>query len=479
MASDPYRSPASRGRKGGGPESDQMGFTMKRRRWLTLGSVVVFAAALMTSAVPAQEATREDHPNIVLILADDLGYGDLGVFGSPTIDTPRLDRLAAEGVKLTSFYVASPACTPSRASLLTGRYPIRSGMNAVLGPDAEKGLPSSEVTLAELLGETGYHTSLVGKWHLGDRPAFLPTEHGFDDYFGLLYSNDMMPPWVQTKKPLRLYRGAVEQPGEVDSGTLTTRYTEEAIRVIREQRRQPFFLYLAYSMPHVPIGSSAAFEGKSAGGRYGDVIEELDWNVGRILDTLRELRLDDRTLVIFTSDNGPWTNMPSRMLVDDRIRLTDAGTAGPFRGSKGTTWEGGVRVPFIARWRGRIDPGLVSADIASALDLLPTLARLAGAALPAHVPLDGLDIMPLLEGSGPSPRQDLFYFNDGRLEALREGQWKLKVEWKKGFSTPVPELYDLTNDPFERHNVAGGNPETAERMLNRLVAFAKETGAVR
>lgn len=433
----------------------------------------------MASSAEAQEATRDEKPNVVLIVADDLGYGDLGVFGSPTIRTPRLDRLAAEGIKLTSFYAAAPACTPSRAALLTGRYPIRSGMNQVLSPDAERGLPVAETTLAELIKAAGYHTSMVGKWHLGDRPGFLPTEHGFDDYVGLLYSNDMVPPWVQTTKPLRLYRGTAEQPGDVDSSTLTTRYTEEAIRVIREQRRQPFFLYLAYSMPHVPIGSSAAFEGKSAGGRYGDVIEELDWNIGRILDTLRELRLDDRTLVIFTSDNGPWTNMPSRMLVNDRVRLTDAGSAGPFRGSKGTTWEGGVRVPFIARWKGRIEPGLVSADIASALDILPTVARLTGAALPTDLQLDGLDIGPVLDGDGPSPRQDLFYFNEGRLEALRDGQWKLKVEWKKGFSTPVPELYDLKDDPSERYNVASANPAVAERMLNRLVAFAKEAGAVR
>ncbi len=450
---------------------------MVKRAWL---AILVGVVAVLTADIgTAQEAVRNDQPNIVLVFADDLGYGDLGVFGSPTIKTPRLDRLAAEGVKLTSFYSAAPACTPSRAALLTGRYPIRSGMNQVLNPDAERGLPATETTLAELLNDAGYHTSMIGKWHLGDRPGFLPTDHGFDDYFGLLYSNDMVPPWVQTTKPLRLFRGDVEQPGDVDSSLLTTRYTEEAIRVIRERRRQPFFLYLAYSMPHVPIGTSAAFAGKSAGGRYGDVIEELDWNIGRIVDTIRELRLDDRTLIIFTSDNGPWTNMPSRMLVNDRIRLTDAGSAGPLRGSKGTTWEGGVRVPFIARWRDRIEPGFVSADLASTLDVLPTVAGLAGVGLPPALKLDGVDIMPLLGGEGPSPRQEIFYFNEGRLEAVREGQWKLKVEWKKGFSTPVPELYDLENDPSERYNVAGANPETAERLLNRVMGFAKEVGAVR
>ena len=291
------------------------------------------------------KAPAERPPNIVIIFADDLGYGDLSSYGHPTIKTPRLDRMAEEGVRLTSFYVASPACSPSRYALLTGRYPVRSDIIWALGPDEERGIAASEYTLAEALKERGYRTAAVGKWHLGARPGFFPTEHGFDSYFGLLYSNDMMPPWVMTERPLQLWRDTVPVEHPVDQSTLTERYTEQAVSFIRDSGDAPFFLYLAHSMPHVPLHTSERFRGRSAGGLYGDVVETIDWSAGRILDVLEEEGLADQTLVIFTSDNGPWNEMPDRMFSEGKIQPWDAGSAGPLRGSKATTWEAFAPAP--------------------------------------------------------------------------------------------------------------------------------------
>ena len=444
---------------------------------LILTAALLAALPGASSAQTSAGAQPSRPPNIVIIFADDLGYGDLGVYGHPTIKTPRLDRLAAEGVKLTSFYAAAPACTPSRAALLTGRYPIRSGMNDVLMPESTQGLPQAEVALPELLKSAGYRTAMVGKWHLGSRPGFMPTEHGFDSFFGLLYSNDMVRPWVQTDVPLRLYHQAEAVAGEVDVATLTEKYTEEAVRVIRSHEHRPLFLYLAHAMPHVPLGMSPRFAGRSAGGRYGDVIEMLDWSTGQVLDALREAGLESNTLVIFTSDNGPWQEMPPRMLVDPRVVQTDAGSAGPLRGSKATTWEGGMREPFIARWPGHIPQGTVTSELATTMDLLPTIAGLAHVPPPADRPIDGRDILRVLSGTGVSPHDAFFYVNVRQLDGVRDARWKLHLRTSQPDKRVIAELFDLSLDPSERYDVAAAHADVVERLYARMSRFASETGA--
>ena len=435
-------------------------------------------AVLPTPAVAqtaASATTRHaSPPNIVIIFADDLGYGDLGVYGHPLIKTPRLDRLASEGLKLTSFYASAPVCSASRYSLLTGRYAIRAGINGALMPESKGGLGAGETTIANVLKTAGYRTGMVGKWHLGNKPGFFPTEHGFDSYFGLLYSNDMIRPWVQTDVPMRLYRGTQELAGEIDNATLTERYTEEALAFIRENKAGPFLLYFAHSMPHVPLGVSPRFAGTSANGRYGDVIEMIDWSTGQVLDALRDAGVERNTLVIFTSDNGPWMDMPPRMLVEPRIVRTDAGSAGPLRGSKGTSWEGGTRVPFLARWPGRIPAGAVSSDLARTLDILPTIAGIVGAPLPAGRAIDGQDIRAFLEGRAPSPDEWFFYYDSGgRLEGVRDRRWKLHLTFPEE-AEPVAALFDLSVDPSERWDVAAEHPEIVARLNERMRQFADE-----
>jgi arylsulfatase A len=444
---------------------------------LLRSSIAAILVGALGVGCGASEGGDQERPNIIVIFADDLGYGDLSVYGHPTIHTPRLDRMAQEGIKLTSFYVSSPACSPSRFALLTGRYPIRAKLLWALGPEEDWSLPDSELTLAEALKARGYRTAAIGKWHLGSWPGSFPTEHGFESYYGLLYSNDMMPPWVATERPLELWRDtlAIEYP--VDQNTLTERYTEEAIRFIRDAGDEPFFLYLAHSMPHVPLHTSERFRGGSAGGLYGDVIETIDWSAGRILDALAEEGLDDRTLVIFTSDNGPWNEMPDRMFREDKIKPWDAGTAGPLRGTKATTWEGGVRVPFIARWPGRIPAEQVSAEMAATMDVYVTLLELAGAELPAERVVDGFDIWPLLTGQAGTPREYFYYVYPDRLEGVRDRAWKLVVRQDNPGKPPAPELYDLRVDPYERYDVAVAHPEVVERLEQRMIAFAQETGA--
>ena len=445
---------------------------------LTTLSLIVVAPAV---------ARAIERPNVVLVFADDLGYGDLGSYGHPNIRTPRLDRMAAEGIKLTSFYAAAPVCTPSRAALMTGRYPIRFGLSGNLGPGSESGLPAEERTLAEALESRGYRTAAIGKWHLGSVPGYFPTDHGFDEYFGLPYSNDMIPPWVDTERPLHLYRNSTptdEQP--VEQSTLTRRYTEEAVRFIRASKDGPFFVYLPHSMPHLPVSASEGFAGQSQGGRYADVVEELDWSMGRILDVLREEGLEERTLVIFTSDNGPWRNMPPRMYETDPVERWDAGTTGALRGAKGTTWEGGLRVPAIVRWPGRIPSGQVTAEMATTMDLHATILGRAGVAAPPR-PLDGRDIWPLLADGAGSPHEHFYYFMEDRLEAVRDGTWKLRVasiaedyvsqELLTGDEPVETRLFDLRSDPYERFDVAERHPEVVARLRARLVRFARETGA--
>lgn len=441
------------------------------------------AAAALLGFIRCNGSQGKDLPNIVVLFADDLGYGDLSCYGHPTIRTPNLDRMAREGIRLTSFYAASPGCSPSRAALLTGRYPLRCGVPTVYGPETLKGLPESEITLADILKKQGYRTMAVGKWHLGHaKRDYMPTSRGFDHYYGLLYSNDMKKPWVQTDRPLALFRDldSIEHP--VDQASLTRRYTEECISFIRTSQKDPFFLYLPYAMPHLPIAASEKFTGASRAGLYGDVIEEIDWSVGRILETLKETGADSRTIVIFTSDNGPWSNMPPRML-QEGIEKWHAGTTGHLRGAKWTSYEGGYRVPAIIRWPEKIPPGQVSADPATTMDLFTTVSRAAGADIPEDRIIDGRDLRPFLEGRSESPSQLFFYERGLMCEAVRQGRWKYRLSNDARTDVepgrpPEPELYDLDVDPGENHNLAGRFPDKVNEMDRLLREHAREVGGL-
>ena len=419
-------------------------------------------------------------PNIVVIYADDLGYGDLGCYGHPAIRTPNLDRMAAEGMRFTEFYSAAEVCTPSRAALLTGRYPIRSGMShdrfRVLRRNSKGGLPKEEFTIAEMLRAQGYRTGMVGKWHLGHLPEHLPPHHGFDSYLGLPFSNDMMPSpdapagrekfFTENNDHWRtpLIRGTNVLEAHPDQRLLTRRYTEEAIRFIRENRRKPFFLYIAHTFPHVPLFASNPFRGRSAAGLYGDVIEELDWSVGQVLYQLRKEGLAKETLVVFSSDNGPW-------LIFDH----HGGSAGPLRDGKGSTWEGGMRVPGIVWWPGRIRAGSVQREMAATLDLLPTFAKLSGSPLPQRT-IDGVDITPLLFGTGRVERGAFFYYRGNTLHAARLGPWKAHFITHSGYGKDQPVLHDppllfhLGEDPGERWDRAGEHPAVVARIREAVEA---------
>jgi arylsulfatase A-like enzyme len=429
-----------------------------------LGTLIV----VLASAIAAQAAETRV-PSFVVLLADDLGYGDLACYGHPTIRTPHLDQMAAEGLRFTQYY-ASCYCTPSRAALLTGRLPVRSGLNRVLGPKSTGGIADGELTLAEALRTHGFATKGIGKWHLGSQPQFLPTRHGFDHYFGIPYSNDMDRA-QEGEPPIPLLRDetVIEQP--VVQESLTKRYTEEAVGFIRSCARvprqgRPFFLYLAYTFPHVPLHASPAFRGKSPRGLYGDVVEELDASVGQILQTLREEKLADSTLVVFTSDNGPWL-----------AQGLNAGTAGLLRAGKGTTWEGGVRVPCVAWWPGTIAPGRVVQDLASELDLFTTCVELAGGKLPADRPNDSWSLVSVLRGSEHGSRYEVFYYYDNQVTALRQGPWKLHVTTIDNSSGTdklqnrwPPLLFNLALDPSERFDVAREHPGLVERLVKRIEA---------
>jgi arylsulfatase len=435
---------------------------------------------------PFPAALPEDRlPNIVIIFTDDQGYADVGVFGARAFKTPSLDRMAREGIRLTDFHVAQAVCSASRAALLTGCYPNRIGIHGALDHRARHGLHANEVTIAELLKTRGYATAAYGKWHLGHHPPFLPTRHGFDDYFGLPYSNDMWPRHPEAKPgaypDLPLIEGEKVVQLMPDQTQLIRWYTERAVKFIERNQDRPFFLYLPHSMPHVPLHVSDRFKGTSRQGLYGDVIQEIDWSVGEVLGALKKHKLDHNTLVIFASDNGPWLSYGNH-----------AGSARPLREGKGTSWEGGTRVPFIARWPGKIPAGRVCREPAMTIDLLPTMARLVGAELPPHR-IDGLDIWPLLSGKpgAANPHEAyFFYYNVNELQAVRSGRWKLilphtyrTLAGQPGGLDSKPakyqqasaglELYDLQNDVSEATNVADKHPEVVER-LERLAEQARE-----
>ena len=448
---------------------------MDRRRFLGYAGAVLAGAGLSGRALRALAGTDGGaKPNFVIIFCDDMGYGDVGCFGSKINRTPSIDRMAAEGTRFTSFYVASGVCSPSRSSLMTGCYPRRVNMDVdatglcVLFPVSPKGLNPSEITIAEILREQGYATACIGKWHLGDQPEFLPTRQGFDSFYGLPYPNDMGGKPGTNRPPLPLMRDEEVIEAPADQDTLTRRYTEEAVKFIRANKDRPFFLYLPHTMPHMPLHVSDAFRGKSANGLYGDAIEEIDWSVGRVLETLKDLGLDERTLVIFTSDNGA-TGGEGR-------------SNRPLRGQKGSTWEGGMREPCVMRWSGRIPPGAVCDELACTMDLLPTFAYLAGTKPPADRIIDGQDIRPLLVGrkEGWTPREAFYYYQMDQLQAVRSGQWKLHLPMKlkkRNWAELEPDsplrLYDLQADIGEQRNVADRHPDIVER-LTALAEKARE-----
>lgn len=422
--------------------------------------------------------------NFIIIFADDLGYGDLGIYGHPTIRTPNLDQMAIEGQKWTNFYVGASVCTPSRAALLTGRLPIRSGMagetQRVLFPDSHRGLPASEITLAEQLKNAGYATACIGKWHLGHKEIYLPTNQGFDYYFGIPYSNDMdnivlanqnpynswMDFWQNSTEkkdyntfdvPLLRNTETIERPA--DQNTITRRYTEEAIQYIKKNKEQTFFLYLAHNLPHVPLFASQDFTGKSKRGLYGDVVEEIDHSIGQILTTLKQEGIAENTIVVFTSDNGPWL-----------IMHEEGGSAGLLKEGKGTTWEGGMREPCIFWSPGNIKPGIIS-DLGTTMDLYTTFSHLAGQAIPQDRIVDGVDLSPVLFRGEESPRKEIFYYRGRELFAVRLGAYKAHFITQGGYGPPgkenhdPPLLFNVEEDPSERFDIAEKHPEVIQQIM--------------
>ena len=442
----------------------------------------VFLATVVGTVLGPRPAAAEK-PNFVVVFCDDLGYGDLGCFGHPTIRTPNLDRMATEGQRWSEFYVAACVCTPSRAGILTGRLPIRSGMcsdnRRVLFPDSKGGLPPTEITIARMLKGQGYATACVGKWHLGHLHPFLPTDHGFDSYFGIPYSNDMdrikgaqnyrkeamgdanfLAKTSDYNCPLMRDDKIVERPA--NQLTITKRYGEETVTLIKRLKDKPFFIYLAHSLPHIPLFCSDDFRGRSPRGLYGDVVEEIDDTVGRILETLRSEGIAEKTLVVFTSDNGPWLTFH-----------THGGSAGLLRDGKGSTWEGGMREPTIFWWPGKLKQGVVT-EMGSTLDLFPTFAALAGAEIPGDRAYDGYDLRPALFGSGRSPRDRMFYYHGEQLYAVRHGDYKAHFTTKTSYAGmkaqphAPPLLYNLRHDPSEKHDVAHAHPEIIAQI--RVIA---------
>ncbi len=458
------------------------------------------AAAALTllaalAACSMARATDERPPNFIVIFCDDMGYADIGPFGAEGYETPNLDRAAREGMKFTDFYVGRSFCTPSRAALMTGCIPTRVGIGGNFGPSSTTGLHPDEMTIAEVLKQKGYATACFGKWHLGHQPKFLPTSQGFDVYFGIPYSNDMWPfhpnvrhlPMEERLKKwphLPLYEGTEvinPQVMPADQVQLTTRLAERAVQFIEQHRDDPFFIYLPNPQPHVPLFVSEKYEGKTRRGLFGDVISEIDWGVGQIINALQKAEIDQHTCLVFSSDNGPW------LLYGDH-----AGSARPLREGKGTNFEGGFRVPCVMRWPGRIPAGKTCGEVAGTIDLLPTFARLAGARLPENK-IDGKDISDLMFGKpGARSPHEVFYHYDGgnRLVALRSGQWKLM--FPQSYNSPTPgsdglpgqgrrkqiplSLFDLESDIGETTNVADQHPDVVARLQRHADEMRKELG---
>ena len=422
-------------------------------------------------------------PNIVLIFCDDLGYGDVGCYGSK-IPTPNIDRMAREGVRFTDFYVGQAVCSASRAALMTGCYPARVGIQGALGPRSKIGLNPAEWTMAEALKSRGYATAIYGKWHLGDAPEFLPTRHGFDEWFGLPYSNDMWPnhPTDRSYPPLPLYVNETVVQLMPDQSLLTKQCTERAVRFIERNQDRPFFLYVPHPMPHVPLFASKEFEDRTGQGLYADIIAEIDWSVGEILAALEQHGLDDDTLVVFTSDNGPW-----------QVFGNHAGQTGGLRESKGTSFEGGVRVPFIARWPKQIPAGRVQREFAGTIDLLPTFAAFAGADLPRDRKIDGADIASLLRArrGATQPREAQIIHYGRHLDAVRSGEWKLHLAHdyrtiastgndgamgRYGSARIGSSLFNLRTDPGETRDVSAQHPDVVERLRKIAEAARDDLG---
>jgi arylsulfatase A-like enzyme len=430
-------------------------------------------------------------PNIVIVFTDDQGYQDLGCFGAEGFETPNVDRMASQGMKFTDFYATASLCSPSRAALLTGRYPLRAGIPKVLYPYSTEGLSSDEITIAEMLKQKDYATACIGKWHLGHHPRYLPPHHGFDVYFGLPYSNDMTPdavknpnPRARSYPPVPLVRQTETIELEPDQSQLVKQYTAEAVAFIEANRDRPFFLYFPHTFPHVPLYASADFEGSTERGLYGDVIAEIDWSVGEVLESLKRTGVDDRTLVIFTSDNGPWL-----------VKGENSGSAEPLREGKATAFEGGHRVPCVMRWPGKIPPGTTCRRMATTMDILPTIARITGTELPKDRIIDGQDIWPLLSGSADDAyrHKPFYYYRDTGLYAVRSGKWKLVVPHTYGsiegatLATPTDPgtyarrqtdlaLYDLEKDPGETTNLAASHPDVVARLEELLEESRQDLG---
>ena len=449
----------------------------------------LFALCLVLFATVTVQSAEKRPPNIIVVFCDDMGYADIGPFGAKGYKTPHLDRMAREGMKFTSFVVARSVCSPSRAALLTGCYPVRVGVPGNFGPGSKTGLHPQETTFAEIARTRGYKTAMFGKWHLGHRPKFLPTAQGFDEWYGLPYSNDMWPfhpeqgtryrfPDLPLMNGTKVINPRVQPKDQVH---LTTQYTERAVAFIKKNRSRPFLIYLAHAMPHVPLFVSQKYKGKTKRGLYGDVISEIDWGMGRILGAIRDLKIDKQTLVIFTSDNGPW------LLYGDH-----AGSAGPLREGKGTPFEGGYRVPCLMWWPGTIPAGRTCNELASTIDVLPTIARLTGGSLPKNT-IDGKNILPLLQGQkgAKSPHKAFFYYSGRRLSGVRSGRWKLMFAQPYGVPDPPGKdgkpgrrgrrklplsLFDLESDVGERKNVADKHPEIVKRLQRLAEAMRKELG---
>ena len=472
-------------------------------RWFAvLGVFAVAAGANGARAADASADASIEKPNIVIIFIDDMGYADIGPFGATAYATPNLDQMAAEGRKFTDFHSATAVCSASRAALLTGCYPERVSILGALGPRSPIGINAKELTLAELCKQQGYATAIFGKWHLGDRPQFLPLQHGFDEYYGLPYSTDLWPrgprgealtedspPHKKQTPKLRMFDGNKVVDEEVtgeDQTRLTQDYTRRAVDFIDRHAQQPFFLYVPHSMVHVPLYVSPEFEGKSGAGLFGDAVMELDWSVGEILAALKRNGLDEKTLVIFTSDNGPWLNYGDH-----------AGSAGPLREGKGTMFEGGYRVPCLMRMPGTIPAGSETGELCATLDVLPTVAKLLGAELPAERTIDGKDIWPLIVGQqdAVSPHQEFYCYYGRELHGVRDRQWKLHLphpyrtlNGRPGGTGGYPtsysqaktelELYDLQNDVGETQNVAADHPEIVARLSAAAERAREELGDV-